>query len=257
VPRITGDTEDFIGPVEDEEFFTVSAPAQRRSRASVPTEKPLLTSPPEKTRSVAPAPEEKPATTHSPERKRSAASAPAKRSSVVSILLEKRLASSVPVEAPPAVFAPVKQFSPIPVPSEESPAVSVAATQALPIPVPREERSSLSVFLEKRLMASIPEEKSSTSMAQEGNRTQAVPRRKQPVELVEKVNPTAGNVASRSPRVDVKPATVPPSPKLLKVIRRRREQAPKVFETTSSRFPEAMLKGLKVNVEEDIESSLD
>jgi hypothetical protein len=111
--------------------------------------------------------------------------------------------------------------------------------------------------LEKRLAASIPEEEPSMPSAQEEDHTRAALRRKQPVELVEKVNRATGSVPDRSPKGEVKPATMPPSPKLLKVIRRRGEQAPKVFETTASRFPEAMLKGLKMNREEDFESPLE
>jgi hypothetical protein len=39
--------------------------------------------------------------------------------------------------------------------------------------------------------------------------------------------------------------TAPPIAKPLKVIRKRREQAPKVFETAPKPVPQAMLEGIK------------
>jgi len=113
------------------------------------------------------------------------------------------------------------------------------------------------VALEKPRPASIREEKPETTLVQEGDRTQTVARRKTAVELIEKVNHAVNNVSAAHPVVEAKSSSGPPSPKLLKVIRRRREQAPKVIETTSNRFPEAMLKGLKVNVEEDFDRPRD
>lgn len=256
VPRLTGDTEDFIGPAEEEEFFPVSASTQRNSRASLPPEKPSLTSSSGKKRSPAPLSEEQPLTTLPSARKRSAASAPVKKPSVVSILLERRSATPVPAEAAPAVSA-VKQLLPLPAPPEELPAASTPVKQYLPIPVPREDRTSVSVVLEKRRPASIPEERPPTTLDQEEDRAKETPRRKKTVGLVEKVNLAVSNVSAAPPGVEAKSSAGASSPKLLKVIRRRREQAPKVIETTLNRFPEAMLKGLKVNVEEDLERPRD
>ncbi len=238
VPRISGDTEDFVAPMDEDESFPVSAPAHRRSTASVPADEPLVIPSLEKKSSVSTALEKKPSTPPSPRRKRAGASVSAKKPSVVSMLLEKRSSRSVPAEELPAVSTPSKKSSHTSVPTEE--------------------RSTVSVLLERRLADSIPEEEPSMPSVQQEDRAQAAPRPQQPVELVKRINSGAGNVQDRPPGMEVKPAKVPPpSPKLLKVIRRRGEQAPKVFETAASRFPEAMLKGLKVNLEEDIESSPD
>lgn len=51
----------------------------------------------------------------------------------------------------------------------------------------------------------------------------------------------------RSPKIEL---TAKPS-KPLKVIRRRREEPPKVFETASKDFPRSMLEGIKVGQEEE------
>ena len=51
----------------------------------------------------------------------------------------------------------------------------------------------------------------------------------------------------RSAKVDIAPKSAKP----LKVIRRRREEAPKVFETAPKDYPKSMLEGIKVGFEEE------
>ncbi|MEJ2715824.1 MAG: hypothetical protein P8182_01595 [Deltaproteobacteria bacterium] len=48
-----------------------------------------------------------------------------------------------------------------------------------------------------------------------------------------------------------------PPPKPLKVIRRRRAEEPKVFETIPKAFPRAMLEGIKVTPTDKGEKPLD
>ncbi len=50
--------------------------------------------------------------------------------------------------------------------------------------------------------------------------------------------------------VEATPAP-PPPPKPLKVIRRRKEEAPKVFETSAESIPEAMLHGIELSRDEE------
>ncbi len=57
----------------------------------------------------------------------------------------------------------------------------------------------------------------------------------------------------RSPKIEL--ATQPAKP--LKVIRRRREEAPIVFETASKDFPKAMLEGIKSDHEEETDTRRD
>jgi len=64
------------------------------------------------------------------------------------------------------------------------------------------------------------------------------------------VVPSPRKRQARVPEVKTQP---PRPPKLIKVIRRRGEQAPKVFETVTETFPKAMLEGAKVELEEDEE----
>ncbi len=54
----------------------------------------------------------------------------------------------------------------------------------------------------------------------------------------------------RQPRLPKQEVTAPPVPVALKVIRRRREQAPKVFEKTVKSFPKGMLEGVELHSEE-------
>jgi len=74
------------------------------------------------------------------------------------------------------------------------------------------------------------------------------------IEQVVQTEPDSQKVAPRSaPR---KARMTKPEPetamemKSLKVIRRRREQAPKVFETQTTVFPKAMLEGIELGVDE-------
>jgi len=68
-----------------------------------------------------------------------------------------------------------------------------------------------------------------------------------------KVIPTPKKRHSRTEEVAVEPV-VPDEPRPLKVIRRRREEEPKVFETTARLFPKAMLEGVKSPPDQNGES---
>ncbi|MDQ7782928.1 MAG: hypothetical protein RDU20_08625 [Desulfomonilaceae bacterium] len=219
VPRISGDTEDYLTPAVEEETVPVAAPRQRRSPASVPTEKT--------------------SSTRAPGKKRSSTPAATDRSSVVSILLEKRLADSLAPKAPSSESAGAKDSSPAQVPAED--------------------RSSVSALLERRLAASVRREEPSPSPASSRNTPQspAVRRGNQHNEHTETVKSAACRVRDGSSTVEARPPAVPRAPILLKVIRRRGEQAPKVLETVASGVPKAMLKGVKVNPEEDFEGPFD
>ncbi len=70
-----------------------------------------------------------------------------------------------------------------------------------------------------------------------------------PPEIIVKLLPTPVK-RHRSPKIEL--ASQPAKP--LKVIRRRREEAPKVFETASKDFPKSMLEGIKVGYEEETDS---
>lgn len=70
-----------------------------------------------------------------------------------------------------------------------------------------------------------------------------------PPDVIVKVLPTPVK-RHRSPKIEL--ASQPAKP--LKVIRRRREEAPKVFETASKDFPKSMLEGIKVGYEEETDS---
>jgi hypothetical protein len=72
-----------------------------------------------------------------------------------------------------------------------------------------------------------------------------------PKPVAVKVIPTPATRKARLPRVETE--SLEPS-KPLKGIRRRREQAPKVFETPSGTFPKAMLEGISVESDETGES---
>lgn len=62
----------------------------------------------------------------------------------------------------------------------------------------------------------------------------------EPREVPVKVLPPREKRQRRAPKVEDAPAA-PPTPKPLKVIRRRKEEAPKIFETPPKEFPEAIL----------------
>ncbi len=282
VPRITGDSEDFVGPVDfvepwdEERVFSVCVPGQKGSAASDRTEKPLSASSPERKRSMAPGPPKKPSTASSsdpkgsaasdrtekplsassPERKRSMAPGPPEKPSTASSFDPKRSAAPEPAEKPSIVSILLEKRLPVPVKAEEVSEGSGPARKSSPNVVPSEERSMVSALLEDRLAASA-EDKAITASDGEDHHPRPPRRHKQHVGPLEKVNLAAGKVRNASPGVEVKPAAVPNAPKLLKVIRRRGEQAPKVFEAAASRVPKSMLRGLKANPEEDFESPLD
>lgn len=73
-----------------------------------------------------------------------------------------------------------------------------------------------------------------------------------PPDVIVKVLPTPVK-RHRSPKIEL--ASQPARP--LKVIRRRREEAPKVFETASKDFPKSMLEGIKASYEEETDSQSD
>ncbi len=77
------------------------------------------------------------------------------------------------------------------------------------------------------------------------------PETKIPPEVVVKVLPARTKRKPRSAKVEVTPAP-PPPPKPLKVIRRRKEEKPKVFETPPKSVPEAMIAGIKVSQDEQL-----
>ncbi|MFH1114278.1 MAG: hypothetical protein V1792_10180 [Pseudomonadota bacterium] len=156
---------------------------------------------------------------------------------MVSILLEKRLPISVPTE----------ESLKDPVPADTS-SVNPGRTQ---------ERLTVSSLLEDRLAAAVQKERPMGAWGAEDRPPRRGPRYKQHVGPLKEVNLQAGKVRNGSPGIEAKPVAEPNAPKLLKVIRRRGEQAPKVFEAASSRIPKSMLRGLKVNPEDDVESPMD
>lgn len=83
-------------------------------------------------------------------------------------------------------------------------------------------------------------------------RPRAVTEVQRPEEVEVKVVPTPRKRQTRVPKTEGEPPA-PATSKPLKVIRRRAEQAPKVFETTTKRFPKAMLEGIKINLDEERE----
>ncbi len=68
-----------------------------------------------------------------------------------------------------------------------------------------------------------------------------------------KVIPTPG-MKRRPPAKPRKEAMEPTATKPLKIIRRRREEAPKVFETAPMPVPEAMLAGIKAPEEDSTDN---
>ena len=83
-----------------------------------------------------------------------------------------------------------------------------------------------------------PKPRRSVKKPPEATRSVSPAREEKPVEPAKKQKP-----------VEVDARLVPP-PKPLKVIRRRRAEEPKVFETAPKSFPRAMLAGVKVTPEE-------
>jgi hypothetical protein len=71
------------------------------------------------------------------------------------------------------------------------------------------------------------------------------------------VVPTPRKARVRTPKLEEKEAAPAPAPKPLKVIRRRREETPKVFETTAKSFPRAMLEGVDIELGENNHRQID
>lgn len=72
----------------------------------------------------------------------------------------------------------------------------------------------------------------------------------EPADVKFQVVPTPRKRQPRIPEPQVE-SIAPPIPKPIKVIRRRAEEAPKVFETAPKVLPKAMLEGVKLLVEEE------
>jgi hypothetical protein len=78
-----------------------------------------------------------------------------------------------------------------------------------------------------------------------------------PAKHVVTVIPTPRKPRVRTPRLEVEEAASVPVNKPLKVIRRRREETPKVFETTAKSFPRAMLEGIDIELGENNHGQID
>jgi len=78
-----------------------------------------------------------------------------------------------------------------------------------------------------------------------------------PATHVVTVVPTPGKQRVRTPRLEVEEAASVPVHKPLKVIRRRREETPKIFETTAKSFPRAMLEGIDIELGENNHGQID
>jgi hypothetical protein len=78
-----------------------------------------------------------------------------------------------------------------------------------------------------------------------------------PAKHVVTVVPTPRKPRVRTPRLEVEEAASAPVNKPLKVIRRRREETPKVFETTAKSFPRAMLEGIDIELGENNHGQID
>jgi hypothetical protein len=76
-----------------------------------------------------------------------------------------------------------------------------------------------------------------------------VPVEELPAKHVVTVVPTPRKTRARIPKQEEEKAAPVTAPKPLKVIRRRREESPKVFETIPKSFPKAMLEGVDIDVE--------
>jgi hypothetical protein len=78
-----------------------------------------------------------------------------------------------------------------------------------------------------------------------------------PAKHVITVVPTPRKQRVRAPKLEVEEAAPVPVSKPLKVIRRRREETPKVFETTAKTFPRAMLEGIDIELGENHHGQID
>jgi len=80
-----------------------------------------------------------------------------------------------------------------------------------------------------------------------------IPEEKIQHEATIRVVPSPRKRATKQPERETIPLQ-PAAPKPLKVIRRRREEAPKIFETPPKTLPKAMLEGIDLNSESDSEN---
>lgn len=71
------------------------------------------------------------------------------------------------------------------------------------------------------------------------------------------VIPTPRKTRERTPKLEEREASPAPAPKPLKVIRRRREETPKIFETAAKSFPKAMLEGVNVELGDNNHRQID
>jgi hypothetical protein len=78
-----------------------------------------------------------------------------------------------------------------------------------------------------------------------------------PAKHVVTVVPTPRRPRVRTPKIEVEEAAAVSVQKPLKVIRRRREETPKVFETTAKSFPRAMLEGIDIELGENNHGQID
>lgn len=78
-----------------------------------------------------------------------------------------------------------------------------------------------------------------------------------PAKHVVTVIPTPRKPRVRAPRLEAEEAASVPVNKPLKVIRRRREETPKVFETAAKSFPRAMLEGIDIELGENNHGQID
>jgi len=78
-----------------------------------------------------------------------------------------------------------------------------------------------------------------------------------PAKHVVTVIPTPRKTRVRTPKLEEKEAAPIPAPKPLKVIRRRREETPKVFETVAKSLPRAMLEGINIELGDNNHQQVD
>lgn len=78
-----------------------------------------------------------------------------------------------------------------------------------------------------------------------------------PAKHVVTVIPTPRRTRARAPKPEEKEAAPIAAPKPLKVIRRRREESPKVFETVAKSLPRAMLEGIDIELGDNNHQQVD
>ena len=115
-------------------------------------------------------------------------------------------------------------------------------------PIEREKSAEKSRSKEK----SVPDIRSKTVSAAERQSTKSIEKKTSAISLAPSRGP-ARRVADIKPEEEIA-AIVSAPPKPLKVIRRRGEQAPKVFETPPRTVPLAMLEGIAPKPDEDVDA---